>query len=590
MDRELADLGAQFQALNIGAPRLYAPARRAIQPTSDVPFTMADTTRHIAKTELDSKKLAAEQAQLMTQIVHALGRAAPIEVINEIKQQTIEHAEKALRVKMEALNDEHNLKRSDQLASKYQKKPKLPARYPRHASPKNLEAKNVIAACGTYDPAKPDDDFAKVWENLLYMGNDNAFQPRDYMLALSYVLKGDAKEVFNYCRGLDDNTLEHTVDRLYSAFAKQRTVTEDRQALENFKRRPNEYLTTCMARADIQLDKLRPFHPPEAWPATREVHRRNILFKVLNEKTRKTIRFQEDNAIQANGMAPDVEKLIRAADAHERRFDLIPKTEVHADIHCARAKLQPREFYESEEEDYGDSDEEEDYRHYQEDYQSVKEDLDEVKNLLYNMHVRPYIIGANAGEEKIGYDFKMRDPTQKREAKRPRVEDEDEINKENVNKVTWAPRKSRPHFKRPYKPNMEEKPFNTPRPPKISEPLYTQWTPNKLTPKTEYYDKKNELVLKTAKRNLSDSFARQARGYIKDNRVRTPTTSLDRQVREEKAKGTRNIIINWDGREYKIGPENEVKRQGTSPYKGKYYTPEEKAKYYKNKENFYKGN
>jgi hypothetical protein len=47
--------------------------------------------------------------------------------------------------------------------------------------------------------------------------------------------------------------------------------------------------------------------------------------------------------------------------------------------------------------------------------------------------------------------------------------------------------------------------------------------------------------------------------------MRTPMTHLDRQVQLEKlkGKGTRNIIINWDGREYRIGPENEVKKNGS---------------------------
>jgi hypothetical protein len=213
-----------------------------------------------------------------------------------------------------------------------------------------------------------------------------------------------------------------------------------------------------------------------------------------------------------------------------------------------------------------------------------------MKEILYNMNTQPYIVGINATEEKIRSDY---DPLMPRPTvKRQRLENSEvadmEVDKENIVRKPYVRKGKKFVFKKPYTPNIAGTPFNKPKPFKLSEPMYKQWTPNTLTPKTRYYDKKNEEMLQTAHKNMLDSSKRQSRHWIKDNRVRTPSTSLDRDVRAERLKGTRNIIINWDGREYKIGPENEVKKtqsmQRVPSIGDVRYSTQGKQGYYQNKD------
>jgi hypothetical protein len=206
--------------------------------------------------------------------------------------------------------------------------------------------------------------------------------------------------------------------------------------------------------------------------------------------------------------------------------------------------------------------------------------------MIYNLNVQPIVIGAHAAEDVIMEEPRKVHFNSQRRFKRPRLDEEGEKDeKENKAKAAETPKKEYKHFKKPYRPNIDGTPFNKPKPFKLSQPLYTQWTPAVLTPKTQYYDRKNKEILETAKKGLRDSYAKQTKTYIKDNRVHTPRAPIDAQVREERAKGTRNIIINWDGREYKIGPENEVKK--TVPFKTHPQTKEEWRVHNQARKDFY---
>jgi len=237
------------------------------------------------------------------------------------------------------------MKRSAALTEKYQRTPKLPSKVPKATTPIVYLPSDVEAACGTYDPKDSNADFAKIWDNLLYMGIDNGYQTEDYLRALGYVLKGDARDVYNQCRANNED-LEDILQRLTQAYAKQRTVTEDRRALEKFTRKPAEPLLQCMSRCDILIDKLQPFHTPEAWPSVREFFKRMALLQVVSEQTKRKILFMEDDTIKSTGVPCDTNHLISYADTYEVRHDEIPQTEVKTIFHCATAQPLPKEHKE----------------------------------------------------------------------------------------------------------------------------------------------------------------------------------------------------------------------------------------------------
>ena len=334
IDRELQQLSDKFQQWDIskGAP----PVSRQPPVKKPAPTQMSDQAKQL-KSDIDTNKLLMEQAQLMTNIVQTLGTPAAQAQLNEIKKKAIEHAEKAIKIKTETSQQEEQMKRSAALTEKYQRTAKLPPKVPKLMTPIVYLPKDVEAACGTYDPEDAKADFAKIWDNVLYMGKDNGYQTEDYLRALGYVLKGDAKDVYNQCRANGDD-LEDILQRLTNAYAKQRTVTEDRRALENFIRKPAEPLLQCMSRCDIQIDKLQPFHSPEAWPAVREFFKRMALLQVVSKQTKRKILFMEDDLIKSTGTPCDINRLISYADTYEVRHDEVPQSEIKTAFHCATAE------------------------------------------------------------------------------------------------------------------------------------------------------------------------------------------------------------------------------------------------------------
>ena len=339
IDRELQQLSDKFQQwdLSKGAPPVSK--QPPVKKSTTVP--MSEQTKQL-KADIDTNKLLMEQAQLMTKIVQAIGTTTAPGQLNDIKKKAIEQAEKAIKIRSETTQQEEQMKRSNALTEKYQRTAKLPPKVPKLMTPIVYLPKDVEAACGTYDPDDSKADFAKIWDNVLYMGKDNGYQTEDYLRALGYVLKGDAKDVYNQCRANNDD-LEDILQRLTNAYAKQRTVTEDRRALENFIRKPGEPLLQCMSRCDIQIDKLQPFHSAEAWPAVREFFKRIALLQVVSKQTKRKILFMEDDLIKTTGTPCDTNHLISYADTYEVRHDEVPQSEIKTVFHCATAEPVPKQ-------------------------------------------------------------------------------------------------------------------------------------------------------------------------------------------------------------------------------------------------------
>ena len=334
IDQELQKLADKFQQWDLSSTATPVTKQPPVKKATPAP--MSEQAKQL-KADIDTNKLLMEQTQLMTKIVQAIGTPTTQSQLNDIKKKTIEHAEKAIQIKKETTEQEEQMRRSTALTEKYQRTAKLPPKVPRATMPIVYLPKDVEAACGTYDPDNPKADFAKIWDNVLYMGKDNGYQTEDYLRALGYVLKGDAKDVYNQCRANNDD-LEDILQRLTNAYAKQRTVTEDRRALENFTRKPAEPLLQCMSRCDIQIDKLQPFHTPEAWPSVREFFKRMALLQVVSQQTKKKILFREDDTIKTTGSPCDINQLISYADTYEVRHDEIPQTEVKTNFHCSAAE------------------------------------------------------------------------------------------------------------------------------------------------------------------------------------------------------------------------------------------------------------
>jgi hypothetical protein len=135
------------------------------------------------------------------------------------------------------------------------------------------------------------------------------------------------------------------VQALYQAFAKPKSIQNDKSALASITRNPGEFLRQCVARGQIQIDKQQFIHPPHQWPTIRESLVRELVYNVVLPQTQKQITWLETESIETNGRVCDIYRLIDELDKYERKKGLIPKVTMKPTFHSAHTGIfmDPRE-------------------------------------------------------------------------------------------------------------------------------------------------------------------------------------------------------------------------------------------------------
>ena len=326
-DRDyLNNLNDAFGRLNMAnlIPPPPPPVRR---PVYKLPTTGVDTTKHLVRHQIQVSELLAQQQQTINNLLFWAGNPELQQAnIGAMRDAAAQAAQTALELKAQAVHYQANMQRAAHVTDRYSSMPTMPQWEHLHYDAPLGRPCDIIAACGKFDPSKPDADFGIVWDNLRFYGTNHGYRENNYRMALSFLLEGEAKRVFH--DHMDVNPippLEVIVETIYKAYAKPRSTIDDKQALKDVIRQANEPLPRCIARGTIAIDRQRYMHDQRDWPILRKNMIRELVYQVVEKPTQKFINWLENDSIATTGIVCDVDRLIEMVDQEEKRHGWIPR-------------------------------------------------------------------------------------------------------------------------------------------------------------------------------------------------------------------------------------------------------------------------
>ena len=326
-DRDYLDnLNRRFEQLNVA--NLIPPPPPVVQrPVYRLPTTGVDTTKHLVRHQIQVSELLAQQQQTLNNLLFWVGNPnLQNDTLGAVRNAVAQSAQTALELKAQAVHFQANLQRAEHVTDRYSSTPTMPNWNNICRDAPMGRPCDIIAACGKFDPAQPEADFAIIWDNLRFYGTNHRWRENNYRMALSFLLEGEAKRIFH--DHMDINpvpALEVIVDTIYKAYAKPRSTIDDKQALKDVVRQANEPLPRCIARGTIAIDRQRYMHDQREWPVLRKNLIRELVYQVVEKPTQKFINWLENDSIATTGVVCDVDRLIEMVDQEEKRHGWMPK-------------------------------------------------------------------------------------------------------------------------------------------------------------------------------------------------------------------------------------------------------------------------
>jgi len=326
-DRDYIDnLNLAFEQMTV--ENLVPPPPPVVrQPEYKLPSTGVDTTKHLVRHQIQVSELLAQQQQTINNLLFWVGNPDLQQAnLGAMRTSAAQAATVALDLKAQAVHFQANMQRAAHVTDRYSSNPTMPdwTNIPRDAP--MARPCDIVAACGKFDPKVPEPDFGIVWDNLRFYGTNLNFRENNYRMALSFLLEGEAKRIFNDHMDLNPiPPLSSIVEVLYKAYAKPRSTMDDKQALKDVVRNAYEPLPRCIARGTIAIDRQRYMHDQREWPVLRKNLIRELVYQVVEPPTQKFINWLENDSIATTGIVCDVDRLIEMVDQEERRHGWIPK-------------------------------------------------------------------------------------------------------------------------------------------------------------------------------------------------------------------------------------------------------------------------
>ena len=251
-------------------------------------------------------------------------------------------------VKMMREDQEQKLKelaRSTELSTHYKPTMEMPDIYEyvdykvphTHAS---LETKNIKTAIDTFNPDKdPSQDFADTWRNILSYTEDLKLDEKAYKKILRTVIQGSANRVL-YDMNKDEKPLKSILQTLGDLYSTRRTIINDMQDVNNFKRKSGESIHTAMQRAKVLTERVKHLWPTSTWISTKRTEMLlSILKQIITPKTRKYIE-GEEMKYWKTGTTLEYTAMLDLVDTYESVNNEIPHSEVKLVINvCTSAPL-----------------------------------------------------------------------------------------------------------------------------------------------------------------------------------------------------------------------------------------------------------
>jgi hypothetical protein len=190
-----------------------------------------------------------------------------------------------------------------------------------------LRPENLLATVQPFDPrADPKMDFDDTWRQVLMHTKHMKLDEGTYKRILTMVLLNEASQTL-YELSAAGEPLNSIIQGLTDLYSKRTTIVDDINELNNFKRRPNENIHTCMRRAMAMANKVRHICSAEVWESTK---RKEILLSIIRQvvtaETRRQIEFEELKFLKC-GTQMTYKAILDLVDTFETTNGQIPQYE-----------------------------------------------------------------------------------------------------------------------------------------------------------------------------------------------------------------------------------------------------------------------
>jgi hypothetical protein len=223
------------------------------EPSKPKYLSPADIVQHFNEWNMTRQKDLFDMQRTMRVLVKHVARLEkdPPDEIKKLDAQL----QKGEKTSEEAFNSQElGLQIAKEVASYYSTPIELPEERDEPQDWKPIinykSPREITAATGYFDPSEKGADFARTWLVLVRYGQSNYFKHSDYMDALFYICKGEAKTtLIEFERS--KKSLQNVITHFGSIYAKKRSLVADRKAVENFERQKGEPLEICLQRYDL---------------------------------------------------------------------------------------------------------------------------------------------------------------------------------------------------------------------------------------------------------------------------------------------------------------------------------------------------
>ena len=188
----------------------------------------------------------------------------------------------------------------------------------------------IMATIGNFDPdihIKTRIDFRQTWNKILNYTKNHKLYEDEYIDILTTIMRGSASLALSKLIREHKGNLTKIILALQTLYSPQHTIYQDIEALNKFKRQPNENINSMMRRAYPLLLRVKPTCPEAAW-LDRYAHLTLSLIKqVITKRTFKHLHEKELKAAQSMKQLT-LHEITKIIAAYESQYDALPKQEM----------------------------------------------------------------------------------------------------------------------------------------------------------------------------------------------------------------------------------------------------------------------
>ena len=197
---------------------------------------------------------------------------------------------------------------------------RAPADYRRHHTV--MQTTMLRDNINVFESEIPTSDIVRTWTQMKKYGEKHYFNEDDYIEAWSKVTKGDALQQYNNMIQSKYN-LTQILKFWQELYSKSRSITEQQDIIDSFIRHKAEALTAAMLRVTVIIDQMAYAEDPLAWPGIRDKQRRDVLMRIVTDKTRWFLKSRRV-AHEDNGYLMTVDEMINDAHNFEQSYHEMP--------------------------------------------------------------------------------------------------------------------------------------------------------------------------------------------------------------------------------------------------------------------------